>query len=144
MRTAAGKPGGSASWRRTFTAHTLMEVGGRLRDRDDGRQSARELKAVAETIIAPGYQGRALIELLQKAHAAAYPSRALDGRVEILFGEDEGGVLYVANGGNPLREGDFTALCGIGLSGKRPDDGIGHKGVLQLTEAPETEKQYCT
>lgn len=120
-----------------------MEARGCLRDWDDGRQSARELKAVAETIIAPEYQGRVLIELLQNAHDA-HPSRARDGRVEILLDEDEGehGVLYVANGGNPLRKKDFTALCSIGLSGKRPDEGIGHKGVgfksvLQLTEAPE-------
>ncbi|MEV7896655.1 ATP-binding protein [Streptomyces cyaneofuscatus] len=139
----ATKPRGPASWRRTVTARALMEARGCLRDWDDGRQSARELKAVAETIIAPEYQGRVLIELLQNAHDA-HPSRARDGRVEILLDEDEGehGVLYVANGGNPLRKKDFTALCSIGLSGKRPDEGIGHKGVgfksvLQLTEAPE-------
>ncbi|MGW7450176.1 sacsin N-terminal ATP-binding-like domain-containing protein [Streptomyces sp. NPDC054787] len=120
-----------------------MEARGCLRDWQDGRQSARELKAIAETIIAPEYQGRVLIELLQNAHDA-HPSRARDGRVEILLDEDEGehGVLYVANGGKPLGTKDFTALCSIGLSGKRPDEGIGHKGVgfksvLQLTEAPE-------
>ncbi|OEJ58760.1 hypothetical protein BGM19_12905 [Streptomyces agglomeratus] len=120
-----------------------MEARGCLRDWQDGRQSARELKAIAETIIAPEYQGRVLIELLQNAHDA-HPARTLDGRIEILLDEDEGehGTLYVANGGRPLGTRDFTALCSIGLSGKRPDEGIGHKGVgfksvLQLTEAPE-------
>jgi hypothetical protein len=50
-----------------------MEVRGHLRDRDDVLQSVRELRAVAEAINAPGYQGRALIELLQNAHATAHP-----------------------------------------------------------------------
>ncbi|MFE2596888.1 hypothetical protein ACFXCZ_10365 [Streptomyces sp. NPDC059396] len=108
-----------------------MEVRGRLRDRDEWQQSARELNAVAESVSAPEYQGRALIELLQKAHAAAHSSRAFDARVEIPLDEGEGGVLYVANGGNPLQKSDFTALCGIGHKG------VGHKSVLQLTEAPE-------
>ncbi|WP_275462572.1 hypothetical protein [Streptomyces noursei] len=41
-------------------------------------------------IIASGFQGRARIELLEKAHAAARPSHALDGRVEFLLDEDIG------------------------------------------------------
>lgn len=61
-----------------------------------------------------------------------------------MLDEDEGehGVLYVANGSRPLGYKNFEALCSIGLSSKRPDEGIGHKGVgfksvLQLSSAPE-------
>ncbi|WP_146228301.1 sacsin N-terminal ATP-binding-like domain-containing protein [Streptomyces sp. CG 926] len=142
-RSAQARSRKSATWRKTVTDRALMEARGCLRDWQDGRQSAQELKSVAERIIAPEYQGRVLIELLQNAHDA-HPSRALDGRLEILLDEDEGehGTLYVANGGRPLGAGDFVDLCNIGLSSKRPDEGIGHKGVgfksvLQLTESPE-------
>ncbi|MDQ1012084.1 hypothetical protein QFZ82_006569 [Streptomyces sp. V4I23] len=121
----------------------LVEVRGCLRDWDDGREAAREAKAVAETIISPEYEGRVLVELLQNAHDA-HPARSADGRIEILFDEDEGehGTLYVANGGKPFGGRDFKALCSIALSSKRADSGIGHKGVgfksvLHLSDAPE-------
>ncbi|MFC9640039.1 hypothetical protein ACFTZF_15965 [Streptomyces mirabilis] len=65
----------------------LVEVRGCLRDWDDGRDAARE--AEAETIIAPEYEGRVLIELLQNAHDA-HPARATDGRIEIRSDEDVG------------------------------------------------------
>ncbi|MFF6843449.1 sacsin N-terminal ATP-binding-like domain-containing protein [Streptomyces tanashiensis] len=121
----------------------LVEVRGCLRDWDDGREAAREAKAVAETIISPEYEGRVLIELLQNAHDA-HPARAADGRIEILLDEDEGehGALYIANRGKPFGGRDFKALCSIALSSKRADAGIGHKGVgfksvLHLCDAPE-------
>ncbi|MFJ6530000.1 ATP-binding protein [Streptomyces longwoodensis] len=121
----------------------LVEVRGCLRDWDDGRDAAREAKAVAETIIAPEYEGRVLIELLQNAHDA-HLAGAADGRIEIRLDEDEGehGTLYVANGGKPFGGKNFKDLCSIALSSKRADAGIGHKGVgfksvLHLCDAPE-------
>lgn len=50
--------------RRRVHDKALVEIRGCLRDWDDGRDAAREAKAVAETIIAPEYEGRVLIELL--------------------------------------------------------------------------------
>ncbi|MFC8089965.1 sacsin N-terminal ATP-binding-like domain-containing protein [Streptomyces sp. NPDC057301] len=129
--------------RKRVHGQALIEVRGCLRDWDDGREAAREAKAVAETIISPEYEGRVLIELLQNAHDA-HPARAADGRIEILLDEDEGeyGTLYVANCGKPFGGRDFKALCSIALSSKRADAGIGHKGVgfksvLHLCDAPE-------
>lgn len=133
----------SAAVRKRVHNQALVEVRGCLRDWNDGREAAREAKAVAETIISPEYEGRVLIELLQNAHDA-HPAQAADGRIEILFDEDEGehGTLYVANGGKPFSGRDFKALCSIALSSKRADAGIGHKGVgfksvLHLCDAPE-------
>ncbi|MFF0038859.1 sacsin N-terminal ATP-binding-like domain-containing protein [Streptomyces mirabilis] len=120
-----------------------MEAEGCLADLKRGRRAARELKEVTEQMLSPEYKGRVLVELLQNAHDA-HRARHGDGRVEIVLDEEEGehGVLYVANGGRPLGYKNFEALCSIGLSSKRPDEGIGHKGVgfksvLQLTSAPE-------
>ncbi|WP_326607676.1 DUF3883 domain-containing protein [Streptomyces sp. NBC_01799] len=103
----------------------------------------RELKEIVDRMISPEYQGRGLIELLQNAHDA-HSSRSADGRVEIVLDEQEGehGVLYVANGGRPFTTRNFNALCSIGRSSKRPEEGIGHKGVgfksiLHFSEAPE-------
>lgn len=121
----------------------LVEVRGCMRDWEDGRHTARELKSVAERIISPEYHGRVLIELLQNAHDA-HPARFTDGRIEIVLDEAEGehGMLYVANGGRPFGARNFTSLCSIGLSDKRPEEGIGHKGVgfksvVQFSESPE-------
>ncbi|MFE6025828.1 sacsin N-terminal ATP-binding-like domain-containing protein [Streptomyces niveus] len=129
--------------RKRVHAQALIEVRGCLRDCDDGREAAREAKAVAETIISPEYEGRVLIELLQNAHDA-HPARSTDGRIEFMLDEDEGehGTLYVANSGRPFGGKDFKALCSIALSSKRADTGIGHKGVgfksvLHLCDAPE-------
>lgn len=120
-----------------------MEAEGCLDDLKRGRRAALEIKEVTERMLSPEYKGRVLVELLQNAHDA-HPARDGVGRVEIVLDEDEGehGVLYVANGGRPLGYKNFEALCSIGLSSKRPDEGIGHKGVgfksvLQLTAAPE-------
>ncbi|MFE2711942.1 sacsin N-terminal ATP-binding-like domain-containing protein [Streptomyces mirabilis] len=124
-------------------ATAVMEAEGCLADLERGRRAALELKEITEQMLSPEYEGRVLVELLQNAHDA-HPVRHGDGRVEMLLDEDEGehGVLYVANGGRPLGPRNFKALCSVGLSSKRPDEGIGHKGVgfksvLQLTAAPE-------
>ncbi|WP_326790525.1 hypothetical protein [Streptomyces sp. NBC_00151] len=123
----------SAAWRKKVNDRAMVEVRGCLRDRAEGRDAAREIKAIAEQIISPEYQGRVLIELLQNAHDA-HPSRSVDGRVEILLDEDEGehGVLYVANGGNPFGPKDFKSLCRIGLSGKRLGSVLEVGGVLRV------------
>ncbi|MGW4756142.1 sacsin N-terminal ATP-binding-like domain-containing protein [Streptomyces chartreusis] len=124
-------------------ATAVMEAEGCLDDLKRGRRAALEIKKVTERMLSPEYKGRVLVELLQNAHDA-HTARDGVGRVEIVLDEDEGehGVLYVANGGRPLGPKNFEALCSIGLSSKRPEDGIGHKGVgfksvLQLTAAPE-------
>ncbi|MFI0231235.1 ATP-binding protein [Streptomyces sp. NPDC017086] len=124
-------------------ATAVMEAEGCLADLKRGRRAALEIKEVTERMLSPEYKGRVLVELLQNAHDA-HPARDGVGRVEIVLDEDEGehGVLYVANGGRPLGYKNFEALCSIGLSSKRPEEGIGHKGVgfksvLQLTAAPE-------
>ncbi|MFE1189901.1 sacsin N-terminal ATP-binding-like domain-containing protein [[Kitasatospora] papulosa] len=129
--------------RRRVQEKALVEVRGCLRDWVDGRDAAREAKAVIETIIAPEYEGRALIELVQNAHDA-HSAGAADGRIEIRLDEDEGeyGTLYVANHGKPFNSKNFKDLCSIALSRKRADAGIGHKGVgfksvLNLCSAPE-------
>ncbi|QKW04188.1 sacsin N-terminal ATP-binding-like domain-containing protein [Streptomyces sp. NA02536] len=132
-----------AAVRKRVHDKALVEVRGCLRDWDDGRDAAREAKAVAETIIAPEYEGRVLIELLQNAHDA-HLAGAAEGRIEIRLDEDEGehGTFYVANGGKPFGGKNFKDLCSIALSSKRADAGIGHKGVgfksvLHLCDAPE-------
>ena len=133
----------SAACRRQVVQQALVEARSCLNDLDQGRTAAREIKAIIEQLIAPEYEGRVLVELLQNANDA-HPARGTDGHIEFLLDEDEGehGVLYVANGGRPLKRADVTSICSIGLSTKRPDEGIGHKGVgfksvLQLTDAPE-------
>ncbi|MFD9568280.1 sacsin N-terminal ATP-binding-like domain-containing protein [Streptomyces sp. NPDC059982] len=114
-----------------------------MRNLAEGDTTSRELKAVIDEVLATEYKGRVLVELLQNAHDA-HPATPGGGRVEILLDETEGehGVLYVANGGRELTPKRFDALCRVASSSKRPDEGIGHKGVgfksvRQLTEAPE-------
>ncbi|MFE4517906.1 sacsin N-terminal ATP-binding-like domain-containing protein [Kitasatospora sp. NPDC056783] len=114
-----------------------------LRSLAEGDTNSRDLKAVIEEVLAPEYKGRVIVELLQNAHDA-HPAKAGDGRVEILLDETEGehGVLYVANGGREVTRERFDALSRVAASPKRPDEGIGHKGVgfksvRQLTKAPE-------
>ncbi|MGH3301960.1 MAG: sacsin N-terminal ATP-binding-like domain-containing protein [Streptosporangiaceae bacterium] len=105
--------------------------------------ATREQKEFIEGIVATDYDGRTLIELLQNGHDA-HPAGRSDGRLEFALRKDEGasGVLYVANGGNPVSHGDFAAMCRVAMSNKRPDEGIGNKGVgfksvLQLADSPE-------
>jgi hypothetical protein len=108
-----------------------------------GQPATREQKEMIEGILAADYEGRTVAELLQNGHDAHVPGRS-DGMLEIWLAGDEAehGVLYVANGGEPLKEENFEALCRIAMSPKRPDQGIGNKGVgfksvLQLSVAPE-------
>ncbi|GAB3861588.1 sacsin N-terminal ATP-binding-like domain-containing protein [Dactylosporangium cerinum] len=103
----------------------------------------RQQKEFIEGIIAADYDGRTIIELLQNGHDA-HPRELRTGRLEFLLAEDEAehGVLYVANGGGPVAPEDFRGMCRIAMSPKRPDQGIGNKGVgfksvLQLSESPE-------
>ncbi|MCO1593819.1 DUF3883 domain-containing protein [Micromonospora sp. RHAY321] len=103
----------------------------------------RQQKEFIEGIIAADYDGRTIIELLQNGHDA-HPREVRTGRLEFLLAEDEAehGVLYVANGGGPVAPQDFRGMCRIAMSPKRPDQGIGNKGVgfksvLQLSESPE-------
>ncbi|GAA0902311.1 DUF3883 domain-containing protein [Virgisporangium aurantiacum] len=103
----------------------------------------RQQKEFIEGIIAADYDGRTIIELLQNGHDA-HPREVRTGRLEFLLAEDEAehGVLYVANGGSPVTPEDFRGMCRIAMSPKRPDQGIGNKGVgfksvLQLSESPE-------
>jgi hypothetical protein len=114
-----------------------------LAGKELGQPATREQKEVIEGILAADYEGRTLVELLQNGHDAHDPARK-DGKLEFYLRESEGdyGVLYVANAGEPLTDEYFTSLCRIGMSPKRPDQGIGNKGVgfksvLQLSDAPE-------
>ncbi|MDI1463380.1 DUF3883 domain-containing protein [Catellatospora sp. KI3] len=111
--------------------------------REIGQPATLEQKAVIESVVAADYDGRTLIELLQNGHDA-HPGDRTDGALEFVLREGEGpwGVLYVANGGRPIRHEDFEAMCRVAMSSKRPDEGIGNKGVgfksvHQLADAPE-------
>jgi hypothetical protein len=117
----------------------LLYIAGKQLD----QPATRESKEIIEGIVAADYEGRTLVELLQNGHDAHDPE-CRDGMLEFWLREDEGdhGVLYVTNAGNPLDDENFTSLCRVGLSPKRPDQGIGNKGVgfksvLQLADAPE-------
>ncbi|MET9633845.1 hypothetical protein ABZX92_40945 [Lentzea sp. NPDC006480] len=108
-----------------------------------GQPATREQKEFIEGIIASDYDGRTVVELLQNGHDAHDADRT-DGKLELFLDACEGehGVLYVANEGSPLADRDFTSMCRVAMRSKRPDQGIGNKGVgfksvLQLSESPE-------
>lgn len=108
-----------------------------------GQPATREQKEFIQGIIAADYDGRTVVELLQNGHDA-HPADRREGLIEIVLAEDEQehGTLYVANGGRPVIPDDFDSMCRIAMSSKRPDQGIGNKGVgfksvLQLSESPE-------
>ncbi|WP_344648734.1 sacsin N-terminal ATP-binding-like domain-containing protein [Cryptosporangium japonicum] len=108
-----------------------------------GQPATREQKEFIQGVIAADYDGRTVVELLQNGHDAHHADRR-DGRIEFLLAADEHefGVLYVANGGQPVSVADFDSMCRIAMSSKRPDQGIGNKGVgfksvLQLSDSPE-------
>ncbi|MEV0570315.1 DUF3883 domain-containing protein [Dactylosporangium sp. NPDC050588] len=124
--------------RQADTIAELYLAGERL-----GQPATREQKEFIQGIIAADYDGRTIVELLQNGHDA-HPADRRDGRIEFLLVEDEHefGVLYVANGGQPVTPDDFDSMCRIAMSSKRPDQGIGNKGVgfksvLQLSDSPE-------
>ena len=125
-------------------AQAKAQVDQYLRDRETGQTTSREIKEIIESIISTDYDGRTIIELLQNAHDA-HPKERSDGVILIDLREEEDadhGVLYVANAGNAIRDKNFDSLCRLGMSTKRPDEGIGNKGVgfksvIQLCDSPE-------
>jgi hypothetical protein len=139
--------GGGSQMREEFRTRIIAEANGVAELYRFGKKidqpATREQKEFIEGIVATDYDGRTVIELLQNGHDA-HPAERNDGRLEFLLRDDEGqwGVLYVANGGYPVRHDDFTAMCRVAMSNKRPDEGIGNKGVgfksvLQLADSPE-------
>ncbi|MFJ6443621.1 sacsin N-terminal ATP-binding-like domain-containing protein [Streptomyces sp. NPDC091649] len=103
---------------------------------------SRSLKNLIEQAVRD-YEHRALVELLQNAHDA-HAADDSGGRVLIRLDHDEGphGAVYVANTGRPVSRSNFDAITDIAQSDKRPEEGIGNKGigfksVLQLTGAPQ-------
>jgi hypothetical protein len=103
---------------------------------------ARSLKNLIEQAV-HDYEHRALVELLQNAHDAHDP-KDRKGRVAVLLDPDAGshGVLYVANTGRGFTASNFDAITDVARSDKRPEEGIGNKGigfksVLQLSRRPE-------
>jgi len=125
-------------------AQAAAQVDQYIRDRETGQTTSREMKEVIESIISTDYDGRTVIELLQNAHDAHSKERS-DGVILVDLREEvqaEYGVLYVANAGDPIRDENFDSLCRLGMSTKRPDEGIGNKGVgfksvIQLCDSPE-------
>jgi hypothetical protein len=88
------------------------------------------------------YRGRGLIELVQNAYDALGDVRPSRVRVELVDDQGSHGALLVANTGRPLTDANFRAMVSLFQSGKRPGEGVGHKGVgfksvLELTDAPE-------
>ena len=88
------------------------------------------------------YEDRFLYELIQNAYDA-HPADA-EGQIAILLDEleEDHGVLYVANGGEPFDLDNFEAICELAQSNKPPDQAIGNKGVgfksvLQVCTWPE-------
>ncbi len=138
---------GGLAMREEFRRRIVAEADGvadlYLYGRKIGQPATREQKEFIEGIVATDYDGRTVVELLQNGHDA-HPADRTDGQLEFLLREDEGtsGVLYVANAGHPVSHEDFTAMCRVAMSNKRPDEGIGNKGVgfksvLQLADSPE-------
>lgn len=109
----------------------------------NGQRPTEQIKNVIEGIISADYHGRTVIELIQNAHDA-HPKDRRDGQIIVLLDETEGehGVLYVANGGQPLAKSNFDAMVNVAISSKPPSDGIGNKGVgfksvLHFSSCPE-------
>lgn len=89
------------------------------------------------------YRGRFLLELIQNGYDA-HTEGGTTGRIAIHFDETEGahGVLYVANGGNPLSQSNFERMASLGDSDKSIGAGVGNKGVgfksvFQVCQVPE-------
>lgn len=85
-------------------------------------------KMVGHTI--SEYRGRFLHELIQNGYDA-HPDGEIAGRIAIHFDEteDDHGVLYVANGGDPLSQRNFERMSSLGDSDKSIGAGVGNKGV---------------
>lgn len=122
-------------------AKTLDRIAS-YRDAKDRWNLFRSLKNLIEQAVRD-YEHRALVELLQNAHDA-HAADDFGGRVLIRLDHDEGphGAVYVANTGRPVSRSNFDAMTDVAQSDKRPEEGIGNKGigfksVLQLTRSPE-------
>lgn len=123
----------------------LAKSQSRVRSYLDSREewnTHRSLKNLIEQAVRD-YEHRALVELLQNAHDAQ-PRESRTGRILIRLDYDEGdhGVLHVANSGVSFTKSNFDSICDVAQSDKRPDEGIGNKGigfksVLQLCRIPE-------
>jgi len=122
-------------------AVTEARVASYLGQRDEWNAIGALKRLLDQTV--RDYEHRALYELLQNAHDA-HPKKTTSGRVLVHLVEDEGeyGTLYVANTGRPFEPANFEAITGVAQSDKKPDEGIGNKGigfksVLQLCDVPE-------
>ncbi|MGW5191740.1 sacsin N-terminal ATP-binding-like domain-containing protein [Kribbella sp. NPDC004138] len=98
-------------------------------------------RMVAHTVTE--YRGRFIHELVQNGYDA-HPVGTTTGRIAVHFDETEAdhGVLYVANGGQPLSEDNFNRMASLGDSDKEIGVGIGNKGigfksVFQVCQVPE-------
>jgi len=113
----------------------------RLAAREPKRIGRRDLKLTATATAE--YEGRFLVELIQNAYDAHTATRN-DGLIVVDFDPDDGqfGTLWVANAGFPFGVSNVAAISEIGNSDKRPDQGVGNKGVgfravLRICEWPE-------
>lgn len=135
--------------RLAFSDAVRAKSEGRVRSYVQSREDwnvHRSLKELVQQAIRD-YEHRAVLELVQNAHDAHADGKR-DGRILILLDSDEGahGVLYVANAGRCFSSSNFDAICDVAQSDKRPDEGIGNKGIgfksaLQLCRSPEIYSQ---
>ena len=97
------------------------------------------------------YNGRFVIELIQNAHDALFPSHNnfKNQRIEFVLEKDEKpfGTLYVANDGKPFTKSNFKALSNLGQSDKDPKKSIGNKGigfrsVLEISKTPQIYSRW--
>lgn len=98
-------------------------------------QSLRNLNEVIGT----EYGDRVLYELIQNAHDAhGSGNNGLgdnesggNGRiaVKLVVHSENGGVLYIANGGDGFKKKDVDAICNLAMSAKEVGEGIGNKGL---------------
>ena len=102
----------------------------------------RALKNLTEQAVRD-YEHRSLIELIQNAHDAHEQSER-HGRVFIRLDSSRGkfGEILIANTGRPFSRSNFDAITDVAASDKKPDEGIGNKGIgfksiLQLTNSPQ-------
>ena len=125
----------------SIDARTRSRLRSYLQSKEDWNLS-RSLKNLIEQAVRD-YEHRAVIELVQNAHDA-HDADERSGRILVRIDHDEGehGVIYIANTGHGFTESNFDAITDIAQSDKKPEEGIGNKGigfksVLQLSRTPE-------
>jgi hypothetical protein len=110
----------------------------------EGTRDYRSLHNLTEQV-EHQYHGRFVIELIQNAHDALWPSgTSADKPARIVLAirnDGPNGSLYVANDGRPFSHSNFESLSQLGNSDKDPQDSIGNKGigfrsVLEITSEP--------